>query len=423
MKNKKSVVNFKTQSANTKELSSGVVNLAAREGSVFKKALLCRTGVWDGMYGQVVVTEVLLRRIAEKYNKEYAKPLNDHDYAPILKEHIRDADLIKGRVMADMSVEEIEDPATGERGFGLFASLRVDDEDAQTKVEKGQYAQLSISFDDETADFYECSFVAVPAAKRSTVLSNKKKEKSPMGKKNLKASGKVKALTAAIGKARLARKAALAAIKTEQTALNTELVALSEKSAALSLTLKAGQTKAQFSAFVKQGKMNPAELAEMDFKALSQLPDAALAVLKASYEKREVSTDVVQFGQSGQNDSKDALKAASPEKIREAIKLQKSGKKGVNLNDGGAEKSEAEKEAEKAAAAAGAQSYSMGEEEYKQCLADISEINEKLGAVIGKIKAIGEKASDLAAEDEKHEEEEKQLAADAEKESDEEEEQ
>lgn len=395
-----------SKNKNAREAAAGVINLAQADGALFKRALLCRTGIFDGMYGQAIVTQQLLEGIANRYNKERAKPQNENDYAPILKEHIRDADLIKGRVMANMSVEELEDPGTGDKVFGLFADLRIDDEDAKAKVEKGQYAHLSISFDEDTFEFYEVSFVAVEAARRSMVLSQQEKEKTTMDFKAKfnSLSQKKKALVAALGQQRLARKAALKKLSDEKAALETEAQALGAKAQELGVTMKSYQTKAQFAAFIRAGKMNPAELKEMDFKALAQMPEVALKALLSSYEKREVSTDVRQYGQTGEGVKGDE-KLSTPEQVREAIKLQKSGKKTKALADEPAAPAADDKKAE-------AVSHSLSDEDYKAVMAEIGVISEKLSGVLSKIKAVGEQANEILAQDEKDEVEEKQLAAD-----------
>ncbi|MDR3547945.1 MAG: hypothetical protein P4M11_06740, partial [Candidatus Pacebacteria bacterium] len=155
-----------------KKMGFGVVNLAMQDGSYFRKALLCHTGTFDGLYGPITVTEQLLTCLADRYNKQRAKPKNDFDFAPILKDHERKVDNVLGRLMADLVVEDWIDPETCGVGKGLYGTLRIDDPAAKLKVEQGLYSQLSITFDEESFETFETSFVAVEAARGSQALSH-----------------------------------------------------------------------------------------------------------------------------------------------------------------------------------------------------------------------------------------------------------
>lgn len=410
----KTDVNLKKHSEKVKEVSGGLISLSQKEGSLFKKALICRTGIFDGMYGQAIVTENLLRGIAARYNKEKENPRNENDYAPILKEHVRDADLTMGRIMADMTVEEIDDPLnTGAKCFGLFASLRFDDEDAKAKVDSGKYSHLSISFDEDTFEFYETSVVAVEAARGAIILSQNKKENLNMDFKAKfnSLSKRHKSLAAKIEASRKARGVRLSKITTEQAAISTEATALNAKMGEISLTLKQGQVRAQLAAFVPQGKMTPAELKGFDFKALAAMPADSLKIVLSSYENRAVSTDVRQLGQSVTTEAQSATVELPKDskKVAELVKQQLAAKgKKVKLEQadpvGGADKSDVEGEEKK--------SYSMGEEDYASLTKDLAEVGEKLTALMGKFAALGAEASEMLKADEDEKEELSKLAAD-----------
>jgi hypothetical protein len=392
-------VDSKMINKNIRELSIG-----NSLGGLEKKALLCRTGSFDGLYGPVTITEDLLKNISDKYNKDRSKPQNENDYAPILTDHIREVDRIKGRIMADLEVLPWIDPSSGESQMGLFGTLRIDDEEAKDKVSKGQYAHLSITFDEDSHELFEISFVAVEAARRSIVLS---KGETQMGteKRFVQLAQKKNALVKLMTENRSIRGTALSKMIRTKTELENEIAGLSQKMQTISLSIKASQIKGKMSRLVEEGKVNPVELKEIDFTELALLPEKSLKVVLSSYEKRAVSTDVFQYGQSGKNEIKVSA-LGSPEKMRKAIELQKSGhtlseeeKQSLTEEDN----KPAPKEEMKS-------SYAMGEEEWKQCLEDIGGIHTKLSEVIEKVKAMGGEAEKLASVDKEQEDEEKKLA-------------
>jgi hypothetical protein len=386
----------------------GLISLANKDGSLYKKSLLCRTGLFEGMYGSVDVNAEMLQRIADRYNGQRAHPQNENDYAPILTDHIREVDRIKGRVMADLSVEDWVNPETGEVLQGLYGTLRVDNEDAKKKVDDGMYAHLSITFDDEQDyELFEVSFVAVEAARGSIVL----KKGETMGVKNGLAalSQRHKALAAAMSESRTKRKTVLAKLIKSKTELLKEAESLATQAKGISLTVKAGQLKTQFADFIKAGKMNPAEMKELDFTELAAMSEKQLKIVLSGYDKRAVSTDVFQYGQEGEAAQADAVKM-TPEKMREAISLQKSGKKAPSLaeGEGAATPPAPKKEGEQSESA---KAYSMAEEEWKKCMEDISGIHTKLSEVVEKIKGMGADVESLASDDEKEKESQEKLAA------------
>lgn len=402
------IVALKALSKNVKEASVGLVNLTQKDGSKTRRALLCRTGSFDGMYGPITVTRQMLLNIAERHNLDRANPQNENDYPPILKDHVRLVDLVQGRILVGLSVEEWTDPSTNHVEWGLFGDLRIDDDDAKKNVESGKYAHLSISFDEETFELFEVSFVAVEAARRSILLSQGA-NKMDFQKKYGAALATRKKLSTVLSTNRAARKQALSHIASEQKKLHTEATELQAKAQGLALTLKAGQVKAQLSAFIRAGKVNPAELQGMDFKALAQAGDVALKAVLKSYEDRQVMTDVHQHGQVVT--TQDALPVnPTAAQTRAAIKLQREGKKATNLSEGDVVVPPKKDDPKKDDPAV-SQSYSMGEDEYKECLSGIEGAVAGLSGIFAKLKALSEKADELAAADDKAEEEETKLSA------------
>jgi len=395
------------------QLDSGSISksksLASKEKGLIKKALLCRTGTFSGMYGEVTVTKEMLEGIMERYISDKANPTNQHDYAPILLNHDRNVELVQGRLLADgMSVEKWKE-IDGKMTFGLFGNLRIDEEDAIKKVETGKYAQLSISFDEETYEFFEVSFVAVEAARGSIVLEHKKqnpKGGSKMAKnKNIATlSKKHTALMGVISDGRKKRKAALSKMISQIEKLEGELVTLEKKSNEIALSIKAGHIKGKLNALVRQDKVNPVELKAMDFKTLAAMPEVAITAVLAAYETRKPMGDAQTYGQKA--DKKINLDM-SPEAMREAIKLQKSGK-GIKLSQ------EEEDEAKKKLAEGSEDDKekvedkdhdSMSAEDLKACLEEMEGHHAKLAECISKFKEMSGAIKDMSEGEDKEEEE------------------
>ncbi|RYZ81636.1 MAG: hypothetical protein EOP06_23165 [Proteobacteria bacterium] len=256
-----SLRNLKKKHPNAKEVSSGTISLAApvepnESGEYVRRGLLCREGTFEGMFGEVTVTRDLLNGIAERYNRLKKKAQNKNDFAPILTDHVREVDRIKGRILTPLETAAWIDPDTGKELLGLYGPLRVDKKDAQASVDDGTYAHLSISFDEESFELYEVSFVAVEAATGSMVLSKKNSEG---GKMNLKVklaslSKKHSALAAQLKSNRTTRSLALKAIATKKNEALAEATAIQTQISSLALSIKSGQLKSEFSKFVLAGK-------------------------------------------------------------------------------------------------------------------------------------------------------------------------
>ena len=394
---------LKELSSKAKEISSGAVQLA--DGLV-KKTLLCRTGQFNGMFGPVTVSEKTLKGIAERYNADRASVQNENDYAPILKDHERKVDNVLGRVMAGLYTESWTNPENGEVELGLYGDLRIDDPEAKKNVELGKYAHVSISFDEETFELFEVSFVAVEAAKRSIVLSqggtmNLESRLSTLAQKH-------KALAATVKTAHENRKVSLAKIAETTKKSGAELKELSKKMQEISLGLKTSQVKAAMLGFVKQGKMTPVELKETDLKAMAALSADVLKIVLSSYEKRSISPDVIQFGKSGEGPVKTDI--TNKEAMREAMELQRSGKKATALADAPEHKPE-ENPDKKLAKPEGEEedSKEIDMEEMKKHLdaleaahAHLLECHSKLEAMHGDTEKLAEGEKEQEKEEEKH---------------------
>lgn len=399
-----------------KRLSLAVQLADVPTDSMVKRALLCRTGEFDGMFGPVVVDEDRLVALMEKYQAVRAAPANQNDYAPILLDHERKVENVKGRLLPDGLEVKPWKEIDGVTEMGLFGDLRIDDPEARANVESGKYAHLSISYDEDSNEIFEVSFCAVEAARGSIVLS--KKEFQGGINMNLEAklstlSMKHKALSAVVKASRKNRSVALAALLTKKADLQKEIETLLARSAELTTATKTAQLKARFAEIIRAGKMNPVELKQIDMKELVGLSQAQLKMVFSSYDNRAVSTDVYQFGQTSAEQS---LKSKmTPEKMREAIKLQRSGK-GATLSEGDEDMGMDEESPEKKKLAEEdkkkmdeMKSFSMGKEEWDKCLEEMTGVHSKLSECVEKMKSMGMDVEKMSAEEK--DDEKKEMAA------------
>jgi hypothetical protein len=279
------------------------------------------------MWGPVEITAERLQRITDKYNKARSQPLNQNDYAPILINHNRDVELVKGRVLADLEVGDWVDPDTGTKGKGLFGTLRVDIPDAIQKVESGQYAQVSMSFDEDDDTLWEVSFVAVEAARRSQALEQGDTQMSVELQAQLKAaSDKHIALQGKVRDSVTVRNALVLSATENLTAMKT---ALEQVHAELSTGLKSAKVtllSAQFKGFVRSGQLTKIEFDKIDLGKMADMTADALTAILGAYKARPVSPHVQQFGQNGSKGTAAVSAKLTPSELRAAAKAQKAGK-------------------------------------------------------------------------------------------------
>lgn len=385
------------------QIPFGRINLAGKEGSLYKKSLICRSGLWEGMYGKVDVTEDLLRRLAFRYNKQRENPINQNDYAPILKNHVRDVDGVLGRLMADLTVDPFEDPETGEPGYGLFGTMRIDDPEAQKKVDSGQYSTDSLSFDEETAEIFELSFVAVEAARRSQVLNRGEKPMSVELQKQLDAANaKHTALATKLGSQKLARKETILAMASVVSLSHAALSSFEGSVKEISLQIRGVALTAQLRGYIREGKMTKAEFDAIKVKDLAAMDPTGAKMVLASYEGRKPSADIVQHGQNGAKPVD--LTHVSPAEMRLMMEAQKTGKpyapSGAALaaDDGkpAGEKKEPGEGGDKGKEGDSEMKFSDVEDTLKklnECLPSVSKLREHLKSMdeaIGKMKGADE---------------------------------
>ena len=313
-----------------------VSKLQVGEGQsvMVKRALLCFEGEHQGMYGPVKVSAEMLQLMADRFNREFANPKNENDYPPLIKDHNACADNVLGRLIAPLSVEEFQNPRTGETVAGLFGNIRVDCEDAQVNVLKGKYAHLSISFDDDVdnlGEIYEVSFVGVEAARGAMVLKHNKGVGMSLEQMQAKLSateGKIKALQKRRKSTGIALKAAVASLKANLESASTDSKKAKEQLSGQIKTLKTTVVKAQFAGLVRKGKLSKAEMDKINFEDIAAMEPASQKVLFTSYESRPASADAFQHGsESAEPMGKKQAKQLTGAAMRKRILAQKSGKK------------------------------------------------------------------------------------------------
>lgn len=313
-----------------REVSLGIVKLEGEDivdgAPLRKKAILCRAGSWEGMYGPVEVTKEKLEAIASKYNRSRANAINENDYVPILVDHERKADLTKGRLdisQFPLEVIPMVDPETNEDGWALLGELRVDEEDAKKKVVAGIYAQLSISFNEDTFDLYEVSFVAVEAARRSIALSGQGDNNVDLSKAKKKISS-LQQFVVDKNKSRAALSQLMNTnVKDIEGVISSQRTALSE---AIN-SLKTTALSSTFKKIVKEGRLSKAEFDKLDLVAFSEMNPTSLKAVVDSYKSRPISADFSQAGVSGQTPIDDSVVVNfSKDEMKKQMELQKSGK-------------------------------------------------------------------------------------------------
>lgn len=407
-------VSLKIKHPHVKEVASGTVSLlqdssveqpTVKAGSVVRRVLACYTGVFEGMYGEVAVTEEILQGLADRYNLEKANPPNENAYAPILTDHVREVDRIKGRLLSGLTVEPWLNPSSNEQAMGLYGWMRIDDAEAIQKVDQGSYAHVSISFDEESFELFEISFVAVEAARGAMVLSKKNSlgGKMELSKKYASLSQKHKALAAEMKAARTRRALGFKKIQAKKEEVIKDITALKTRIEAVSLKLKTSQLSSQLKSFVRQGKMNPAELSTLDVAKLATIPGDALTHVLAAYEARPVSTDVFQYGQTGS-----ALGLTGEPKTKaemaEAIKLQRAGKTVSLAGERVSEGAPVDEVKPKLEGEEPEKKKPIDASDLKDTLAEMDDLHCKMGEAMDKMKSLGEETEKIEDGDKKDEE-------------------
>ena len=322
-----------------KRVSVGIINLTGHQkvqlqegqaqGALFKRALILFEGTFHGQFGEVKITPDFLGVMQERFNREFANPKNMFDYPPLLVDHDRKADLIKGRLVGPMSLEPWEDPRDGVTKMSLWSDVRVDDEEAQGKVIKGQYAHLSLSFDDDInnlAEVFELSFVAVEAARGAQALQKGEKMSVELQKNLDSAKSKITALKAKAKTRRTVLLAACASLSQNLEAMTADHKKGTEGLKATVTSLKMTVVTSQLKACVKEGRLSKADFDKLDVTKIAEMEPSAQTVILSSYQTRPISTDLIQHGMSGAKPLSEKGIQLTDGQMAKAIKLQREGK-------------------------------------------------------------------------------------------------
>lgn len=288
-----------------------------------RMAILCRTGKWIGLHGEIEVTKEMLELVANYNNTAYSSVVNMHSYPPIQIEHERDARETQGRIdlsQAKLEVVEAKKYNPIWDGYVLVGPLRIDDEEGQKNVESGKFSKLSLSFDDEIGEIYETSFVAVEAARGSQIL---KKGDGSMPEELEKIKGQVTSLSAQVTQMKSKNSGAALALMNLKGGIDKRVTSLSSSIEKVVLLTQKAQVQSEFKALIRQGKITKAEYDKLDFKEFAALPKVALSALVSSYKNRTPSIDVNQYGTvAGVKASKVEL---SQEEYNKALAAQQKG--------------------------------------------------------------------------------------------------
>lgn len=373
----------------------GLICLKQADGKFYKRAILCRTGVWEGMNGPVTVSQQMLQALADNYNAERADAINENDYAPILKDHERKVDNILGRIDISQEKLSVELVPGSKKAYGLFGPLRVDTDDAQEKVNLGTYAQLSLTFDDETNEIFEVSFVAVEAARRSQVLSK--------GEPSMKNKKKVSKRTNSLALVNASNKKVSLALVTGVTKVTASVSSLQLQINEIGQRLKGAGIKSRLCEFIREGKMSKDEMTKLNIKSLSALDSSAVNMVLDSYKNRKSSGNIGQFGQEGAKSPTESLSSKDFKKLKE-LQL---GKK-TRLAEGEAqEETDAEKKAKeelrKLAAEANVDA-SLEAEDVKDIEAVLAKCLEGLKTIGTELASLQSSATELSVEVKEEEE-------------------
>lgn len=342
--------------------------------SLVKRALIVYEGTHQGMYGAVTLSKEFLQLMVDRYNREFQNPKNQNDYAPILKDHVRNVDGVLGRLIPPLTLEAWTNPRTGQSCMAIFGDLRIDDVVAQQHALSGKYSHVSISFDDDPnnmGEIFEISFVAVEAARGSQALNK--------GEKNMDLQAKLDASLATGNalKQKLKARSLMVRESVKSLGLNvdavlTENAAIKEQVATQLKSLKASVVKSQIRECVKLGKITKAEFDKIDFAAISAMPTDAQKIVLSAYESRPASPDVVQHGNaSAQPLPAETNKKLSSADVRKLMKEQREGKKLSADND------------DLAGAAAADGSDKAGDDDKKEPSMSIDDIEEALKKLDG----------------------------------------
>jgi len=135
-----------------------------------RRALLCYTGKFESMDGEVEITPDHLKRLVENHNarlKALGSAIKITDYPPVQLDHSTSAEHTVGRLVGPLEL------GSHEGQVAMFGHLRILGSDNLERVNDGRWSNLSIGADLESGELQEISITPFPAAKKACLLSAK----------------------------------------------------------------------------------------------------------------------------------------------------------------------------------------------------------------------------------------------------------
>ena len=135
-----------------------------------RRALLCYTGKFDSMDGEVEITPDHLKRLVENHNarlKALGSQVKITDYPPVQLDHSTSAEHTVGRLVGPLEL------GTHDGQVAMFGHLRILGSDNLERVNDGRWSNLSIGADLDSGELQEISITPFPAARKACLLSAK----------------------------------------------------------------------------------------------------------------------------------------------------------------------------------------------------------------------------------------------------------
>jgi hypothetical protein len=135
-----------------------------------RRALLCYTGKFESMDGEVEITPDHLKRLVENHNarlKALGSAIKITDYPPVQLDHSTSAEHTVGRLVGPLEL------GSHDGQVAMFGHLRILGSDNLERVNDGRWSNLSIGADLESGELQEISITPFPAAKKACLLSAK----------------------------------------------------------------------------------------------------------------------------------------------------------------------------------------------------------------------------------------------------------
>ncbi len=233
-------------------------------------------------------------------------------FPPLLDGHDNEsAHNVLGRMVSKLRVEVRDVPKVGKNVVCAVTDIKFLGRDNVTKAKDGRVYHLSVGIDEEADTLGETSAVVDPAAPGAMLLAKGKKTSEGVIEMPTPNKDFAKRLTAHKNKM-----SKLAAIKADLETGNTRLVQAKE---ATRLAKAQGEIGGTLTRLMKERKLTPAEVKNIDVKSLAALPKEHLDTIIKSYEALEPK---IQLGQRGSSDTVEVGDIAKEVGKRKELRLR-----------------------------------------------------------------------------------------------------